>query len=190
MKITAGADAADEPNDLFASDTNVPTNWLSIDISFDQILRQAAILRGGQIVGAMDWAFRRSVDYAMERKQFGKENGKFQVIQQMLAELPDQFLAATMLLEAAAEEGSVMMTAAARSRLADASDCAISVAHQVHGAIGFSVEYALNHRTRRLMAWRDTYGSVPFWRRTVGLALVGHDRETLWHGLTGTTCEG
>ena len=186
LRITHGTDAADEPSDLFGYEADVSTNWLSIDIPFAQILRQAAILRGGQMLGAMEWAFRRSVDYAMERKQFGKEIGKFQVVQQMLAELADHVLAATMLLEAAAEEGSDMMTAAARSRLADASDCTISVAHQVHGAIGFSLEYSLNHRTRRLMAWRDTYGSVPFWRRSVGLALVGHDRETLWHGLTGT----
>lgn len=186
LRITPGADAADEPSDLFGCKADVSTYWLSIDIPFAQILRQAAILRGGQMLGAMEWAFRRSVDYAMERKQFGKEIGKFQVVQQMLAELADHVLAATMLLEAAAEEGSDMMTAAARSRLADASDCTISVAHQVHGAIGFSLEYSLNHRTRRLMAWRDTYGSVPFWRRSVGLALVGHDRETLWHGLTGT----
>ena len=52
--------------------------------------------------------------------------------------------------------------------------------------MGFSVEYALNHRTRRLMAWRDTYGSVPYWRRAVGTVLAGSNRETLWHALTAT----
>lgn len=186
FRISPGEDAAGEPCDLISFEAGFEANWLSLDDSFDDIFRQAAIMRGGQMLGAMEWAFRRSVEYAMERQQFGREIGKFQAVQQMLAELADHVLAATMLLEAAAASESVLMAGAARSRLADSTDCAISVAHQVHGAIGFSLEYALNHRTRRLMAWRDTYGSVPFWRASVGRALVQCNRETLWHGLTGT----
>jgi acyl-CoA dehydrogenase len=161
-------------------------NHFTIDLSFDEILRRTSILRAGQMLGAMEWSYRRSVEYAMERQQFGREIGKFQVVQQMLADLADHVLAATVLLEAAAESNSLMMAGAARSRLADATDCAITVSHQVHGAMGFSVEYALNHRTRRMMAWRDTYGSVPYWRRAVGNVLAISDRETLWHTLTAT----
>ncbi len=73
-----------------------------------------------------------------------------------------------------------MLAAAARARLADATDAAIAISHQVHGAIGFSREYALNHRTKRLMAWRNDYGSIPYWRRTLGRNFLSHSRETLW----------
>lgn len=185
-QIAGGEDAAGEPSDIISAPADVMAGRFTIDLSFDEILRRASILRAGQMLGAMEWTYRRSVEYAMERQQFGREIGKFQVVQQMLADLADHVLAATVLLEAAAESHSLMMAGAARSRLADATDCAITVSHQVHGAMGFSVEYALNHRTRRLMAWRDTYGSVPYWRRAVGTVLAGSNRETLWHTLTAT----
>lgn len=185
-QIAVGEDAAGEPNDIISEPTDLMANHFTIDLSFDEILRRTSILRAGQMLGAMEWSYRRSVEYAMERQQFGREIGKFQVVQQMLADLADHVLAATVLLEAAAESNSLMMAGAARSRLADATDCAITVSHQVHGAMGFSVEYALNHRTRRMMAWRDTYGSVPYWRRAVGNVLAISDRETLWHTLTAT----
>ena len=34
-----------------------------------------------------------------------------------------------------------------------------SIAHQLHGAMGYSQEYPLHHRTRRLWAWRDAWVS-------------------------------
>lgn len=183
-QIAPGEDAAGQPFDRLSAIMPLAHGVVPIDLPFEQLMANAAILRGGQILGAMEWAFRRSVEYAMERQQFGREIGKFQAVQQMLAELADHVLAATVLLEAAAQNPSTLMTGAARSRLADASDCAITVVHQVHGAIGFSVEYALNHRTRRLMAWRDDCGSVPYWRNCLGQLLVQSNRETLWHALT------
>ena len=115
-------------------------------------LRTAAILRAGQMLGAIEWTLARSIDYAGERKQFGREISKFQVIQQMLAELASHMLASAGIAEAAADAGSETLIAAARSRLGDAADAAIGIGHQVHGAMGFSKEYALNHRTRRLIA--------------------------------------
>ncbi len=185
-QITPGEDAAGEPSDIISTTGEIAAELVSLAMPFDEVLRLAAILRGGQMLGAMEWAYRRSVEYAMERQQFGREIGRFQAVQQMLADLADHLLAATVLLEAAAQGSSMMMVGAARSRLADATDCAISVAHQVHGAIGFSLEYALNHRTRRLMAWRDTYGSTPSWRRSLGRMLASCNRDNLWHQLTGT----
>jgi acyl-CoA dehydrogenase len=177
--ITPGSDAAGEPRDRLAGE-NVPIMTALSASSYDDILRAAAILRGGQILGAIEWAFRRSVEYATERKQFGREIGKFQVVQQMLAELADHGLASAGLTEAAVEAFSPTLVAAARSRLADAADATIEISHQVHGAIGFSREYALNYRTRRLMAWRDDFGSVLFWRRMLANSFLGLSREAFW----------
>lgn len=185
-QVIPGEDAAGEPRDAMRTDGAAEMEVFTLDLPFDEVLRQAAILRGGQMLGAMEWAYRRSVEYATERQQFGREIGKFQAVQQMLAELADHLLAATVLLEAAAQDSTAIMTGAARSRLADATDCAITVAHQVHGAIGFSIEYALNHRTRRLMAWRNDFGSVPYWRGRLGGIAAACNRENLWHELTAT----
>ena len=99
---------------------------------------------------------------------------------QMLAELADHVLASAGITDAAAEGLNASLVAAARSRLGDAADATITIAHQVHGAIGFSLEYALNTRTRRLMAWRDDFGSVPYWRRTLAQGFAGLSREDFW----------
>jgi acyl-CoA dehydrogenase len=50
--------------------------------------------------------------------------------------------------------------------------------------MGFSLEYALNSRTRRLMAWRDDYGSVLHWRRALAGNFTELDRETFWLGVS------
>jgi acyl-CoA dehydrogenase len=178
--IEPGADAAGEPRDrLSAASVAVQVADLP-DSSFDEAFRAAAMLRAGQILGALEWTFQRSAEYVMERKQFGKELGKFQVVQQMLAEMADNTLASAVITDAAAAGPSRTLVASARSRLADAADVAITVSHQVHGALGFSREYALNHRTRRLMAWRDDYGSVPFWRRALAADFIDLSRDAFW----------
>ena len=176
--VTPGTDAAGEPRDtLTAASIAITSKGLP---DYDALLRTAAILRAAQMLGAIDWSFRRSVEYAGERKQFGREISKFQAIQQMLAELADHVLASAGITDAAAEGLNASLVAAARSRLGDAADATITIAHQVHGAIGFSLEYALNTRTRRLMAWRDDFGSVPYWRRTLAQGFAGLSREDFW----------
>lgn len=179
--ITPDSDAAGEARDaISAPSIAIESGSLGDASAYDAFLREAAILRGGQSLGAIEWTLRRTVDYAMERKQFGREIGKFQAVQQALAELADHVLAATAITRAAAEAGSLTLVAAARSRLADASDAAISVGHQMHGAIGFSREYPLNLRTRRLMSWREDFGSTTYWRRSLSRQFTGLSLEAFW----------
>lgn len=173
--VAPSLDAADEPRDTLTGALGAIT---PLDTS--GALRTAALMRSGQILGAVEWVLTRSIDYAGERKQFGREISKFQAIQQMLAEFAAHVLASAGIAEAAAEAGSETLIAAARSRLGDASDAAITIGHQVHGAMGFSKEYALNHRTRRLMAWRDDFGSTQLWRRRLASAFVAFNREEFW----------
>ncbi|CAN5238199.1 acyl-CoA dehydrogenase family protein [soil metagenome] len=176
--VTPVPDAAGEPRDSLTAASIAVTAAAVGD--YDELLRTAAILRGAQILGGIEWSFRRSVEYAGERKQFGREISKFQAVQQMLAELADHVLASASITEAAAEGLNGSLVAAARSRLGDAVDATITITHQVHGAMGFSLEYALNSRTRRLMAWRDDYGSVLYWRRALAGNFAGLTRETFW----------
>ena len=50
--------------------------------------------------------------------------------------------------------------------------------------MGFSREYPLNLRTRRLMAWRDDYGSVLDWRRRLAGGFTGLALEEVWPAVT------
>ena len=46
-------------------------------------------------------------------------------------------------------------------------------AHQIHRAIGFTREFPLQLWTRRLWAWREEFGTEPYWARELGALLVG-----------------
>lgn len=175
---SAGKDPAGERRDRLTAYAGTPVVGTIADGSVP--LRTASLLRAAQQLGAIEWSFRRSVEYAGERKQFGREISKFQAVQQMLAELAGHVLATAGIVEAAASNPVETLVAAARSRLGDAADSTITITHQVHGALGFSREYALNARTRRLMAWRDDFGSIPMWRVALAAQYTGLSRDKFW----------
>jgi len=181
-RVAPGAGPCGEPRDDLASSQAIGLRPIG-----SAALERAAVLRAGQITGAIGWIFERSADYAHERSQFGKEIGKFQVVQQMLAVLADNHLAGAGIAEAAAEACDPRLVAAARARLGEASDRAIEVGHQVHGALGFSRDYALNYRTRRLMSWRDEYGGVGFWRARLARMFAGLSRDAFWPAVSGVS---
>lgn len=179
------ADASGEP--LACCFVSSHTAWLPLPgMDFDACLRRAALLRGAQMMGAMRWCLERTTAYTQERKQFGREIGKFQIVQQMVAEMASAVVAAHALLDAAlADPDNPAMVAAARSRLGDTADTVFALAHQVHGAIGFSHEYLLHFRTRRLMAWRDQFGSVAHWRLVLARSFAGRRADEVWPVIAG-----
>jgi acyl-CoA dehydrogenase len=184
-------DAAGEPrfNLSLAPGANAAMHGLPTPGHYDDAFRIAALLRSGQMLGALEWCMERTVEYASERKQFGREIGKFQIVQQLLAEMASGGLAARAMVEAAVRAGpgqaGLPLLASARSRLGDAIDTTVAVAHQVHGAIGFSYEYGLNFRSRRLLSWRDEFGSVPYWRRQLAQHFLEQGADGVWPALTG-----
>lgn len=60
-----------------------------------------------------------------------------------------------------------------------AAAVAIAVGHQVHGAIGFTLEYPLHLYTRRLMAWRSEFGSDAVWAGELGAVALAQG-QALW----------
>jgi hypothetical protein len=57
---------------------------------------------------------------------------------------------------------------------------AATIAHQVHGAIGFTDEHVLHRFTLRLWSWRDEFGTEEEWASVLGGLL----KEKLWETLT------
>jgi len=129
------------------------------------------------------------VRYASERVQFGRPIGRFQAVQQNLAVLAGQAAAATAAAEAAIEATAQGFAshaiAAAKIRAGEAASLGAAIAHQVHGAIGFTQEYPLNRLTRRLWSWRDEFGNETHWARVLGGAVAAAGAERLWTGITG-----
>jgi acyl-CoA dehydrogenase len=54
------------------------------------------------------------------------------------------------------------------------------LAHQVHGAIGATVEYPLHLLTRSIWAWREDFGSEAEWSRLLGRWAAARGGSELW----------
>ena len=147
-----------------------------------------ALVRSAQIAGGLDYLLRQASQYATERRQFGKPIGSFQVIQQNLAVLAGHTAAAgTAAAHAfrAADRGDAAFEiAVAKVRVGEAAGVGASIAHQVHGAIGFTYEHALQFVTRRLWSWRAEFGGEGEWSAELGRSVAERGADALWPHLT------
>jgi acyl-CoA dehydrogenase len=155
----------------------------SAEARFDRM----ALARACQMAGAMQAALDLSVQYTRERQQFGKALSTFQAIQQQLALFAEETAATNMAAVAAcraADRGdAVFEIASAKLRANMAVSTATSVAHQVHGAMGFTSEYGLHHFTRRLWEWRSDYGNDRYWADRLGALVAANGAAGFWPAL-------
>jgi acyl-CoA dehydrogenase len=147
-----------------------------------------ALVRAAQMAGALEGMLQQSARYVTERRQFGRPIGAFQAIQHALAVLAGHTAAAGIAAEhafRAADKGEPeLQVAAAKIRVGEAAGIAAGIAHQVHGAIGFTYEHSLHFWTRRLWSWRAEFGSESRWAAELGRTVVGRGADALWTDLT------
>ena len=137
--------------------------------------------------GALESILEMSVSYSNERNQFGKPISKFQAIQQQLATMAGEVAAsirASQSIDLSRELMIELDVAIAKARVGEAVGTCTDIAHQVHGAMGYTLEHSLNHRTRRLWAWRDEFGSEKDWQIEIGRFFSGNASENLWDQIT------
>lgn len=146
-----------------------------------------ALARAAQMVGAGQSVLQQSIDYANERVQFGKPIAKYQAIQQALAVLAgDVACAQTATLTACRSPGIApgeFDVAVAKIRSGQMAGVAANIAHEVHGAFGFTHEHTLHYATRRLWCWRAEYGSESFWAGRLGRQAVARGGDAFWSAL-------
>jgi len=183
-QIREGTSPADEPRDTLPFE-NAPAE--TAPVSADPFLL-GAFARTAQIAGALDGALERSIAYANERVQFGKPIGKFQAVQQSLAIFAEEAAAVNSAAQAAARAldrgDATFEIAAAKLRADRAAQSGTAIAHQVHGAIGFTQEYGLHRWTRRLLAWSTEYGAEAYWAQALGAQVAKIGSEGLWREIT------
>ena len=145
-------------------------------------------MRANQMAGALESILEQSVQYANERIQFGRPIGKFQAIQQELAILATHVAASGVAADYACysmDKGNPDLSiAVAKSRIDDAVSIGASIAHQVHGAIGFTYEHGLHFSTRRLWSWRSEFGSGSYWSQFLGEKAIENGADKLWPSIT------
>jgi alkylation response protein AidB-like acyl-CoA dehydrogenase len=131
-----------------------------------------------------------SVRYANERVAFEKKIGQFQAVQHNLAKLAGEAAAALAAASSAADaigsgdsfddNGLFLEATAAKIRCAEAAEKGAAIAHQVHGAIGFSSEHVLHRYTMRALGWRDDFGNESFWAVELGKRIAMRGADELW----------
>ena len=166
------------------------------DLPVAELIAGEALLPAATVslmAGAMGQALAFSIDHVNTRQQFGRPLGKFQGVQQSLAmmacevravEAAAAALAARLDavgLDAAAADFEI---AAAKLRANRAVGVVTAIAHQVHGAIGFTEEYDLHRVTVPLMRWRGAHGNDAFWAARLGRQVAGFGGRGLWEAMT------
>lgn len=194
--ITSAVNLAGEPRDTIALEDVVVAAGdhaaAPSDVGPTRLDARGALLRAAQIAGALTAATRLTVVYAGEREQFGRPIARFQAVGQQLALLAAEEAAANASVELALAaladpspgEDEI---AAAKIRAGEAAGYGAEIAHQVHGAIGFTREHRLHHLTRRLWSWREEYGSEAIWAQRLGERALAAGGEGTWTLVTDTT---
>ena len=196
-RIAPGANMAGEPRDdvdfadLSLSQDAVHPAGIGIDAA--ALYRLGALTRVVLIAGALESQLEMAVQYALDRVQFGRPIARFQAIQQQLADLAGQVAAAgraadvaVEAVEAAKAGDGALEIAVAKARAGEAAGFGAQIAHQVHGAMGFTREHALHYRSRRLWSWRDEFGDETAWQTEIGRQIAARGADGLWAFMSGT----
>ena len=188
--IKPGRNLAFEPRDTVTLENVAALAYAPAPsgVNLQTLRLRGALGRSVLMAGALERALELAVEYAQNRVQFGRKIGEFQAIQQELARAAGEVAAAVAAALSAAgaleRAATLLPVASAKIRTAEAAQQVALIAHQVHGAIGVTEEYALHHATLRLMAWREEYGHEGEWAVELGRAVQERGSEAFWPELT------
>jgi acyl-CoA dehydrogenase len=191
VKIEAGLNLGGDNSDTVTFDKVEPITIKPAAKGFDQekLMLMGCVVRSLQIAGSLESMLDISVRYSNERVAFEKKISKFQAVQHNLARLAGESAAALAaatsaadaLANAAAFDDAVYLeAAAAKIRCSEAAEKGGAIAHQVHGAIGFTIEHILHRYSLRALAWRDDFGSESYWAVELGKRVASRGADELW----------
>ncbi len=175
---------AGEPRALLEFSSTPLTAFAPLQDAPARLQAEGALYRSVQMAGALERSLEYALQYANERVQFGRPIGKFQAIQHMLAVMAGHAAAASAAADAAVESSRLapddFAVAVAKSRVGEAAGKGAEIAHQVHGAMGYTREHNLHYSTRRLWSWRDEFGNETWWQSRLGRAVAASGADALW----------
>jgi acyl-CoA dehydrogenase len=190
-RIEAGLNLGGDGSDTVTFNNVQPVAIKPAPNGFDHptLMLMGAAARSLQIAGALESMLDISVRYAGERVAFEKKISKFQAVQHNLAKLAGESAAALAAATSAADtiahckifnDAVFLEAASAKIRSSEAAEKGSAIAHQVHGAIGFTVEHILHRYSLRALAWRDDFGSESYWAVELGKMVAARGADELW----------
>ena len=134
-----------------------------------------------------------TVEYTSERRQFGQAVGRFQAVQAHLVRCAEEAALVDLAVQVAAREADrgtrALQIASAKLLADDVARIATRAAHQAHGAIGMTQEYALHHLSRRLWSWRAEYGDRT-WPERLGRAVIERGPDAMYRVIAEGSASG
>ncbi len=133
------------------------------------ILQKATVAKCAEMVGGAQAVLDMTVDYAKERIQFGRPIGSFQAIQHYCADMVTDVSGSRFVTYRAAWRLSEGLPATAEAAVAkawtgDAYGRVTLLAHQIFGAIGFTMDHDLHMYYRRARAGQSVFGDADYHR--------------------------
>lgn len=162
------------------------------------LMLRGALVRAVQSIGAMERVLELCVEHTTVRHQFGRPLARFQAVQHLVADIAAEVALARATVDSAvsdaartglAGEQSAFRVAVARSCVGHATSTVVRNAHQVHGAIGTTIEHPLQLFTQPLLDWRREFGAVGYWDQIVGTAVRSPD-ASVWDLITAGPSAG
>ena len=180
LAITKGHNAGGEPRDVVSVDGSYD-DFAVADVG-GELTRRGAWARCMQIIGALDAAVEFSVAHTREREQFGRPLSAFQAVQHTLAGMAgevERARAAANLAVAAAEDFGFnspqtdYAVTVAKVTLGQVVPGVVTSAHQLHGAIGVTIEHRLWLATMRARSWIEEFGDTAHYAQQLGRMTLG-----------------
>jgi acyl-CoA dehydrogenase len=165
----------------------------------EELILRGAWARCMQTVGALDGAVELTANHTRERIQFGRPLASFQSVQHALASMAATVeqarAAATLAVVAATDHGfgsaeAHYATTVAKVTVGQAVTPVTTIAHQLHGAIGVTMEHPLWRFTMRAKCWMSEFGSTDHNARKLGRVAVATDGTDPWDVLIGNDMQG
>lgn len=196
--VEHGHNIAGEPRDQVVLDSApLAGNWeLPAEQDWPEYFGLlGATARVAQLAGASRRVLELTVRHASERVQFGRPLVKFQAVQHQIARLAADVASMETARDYAAEAleddpaAAWFAVASAKSEASALAGRVASVSHQVHGAIGFTMEHRLGAYSKRLWSWREEFGSDACWQQRLGRTFAASGTD-LWDFATVATRTG
>ena len=152
----------------------------ALDIDVQVVAERAALAAAAQLVGVAQHMLDMSVAYVSQRDQFGKPVGSFQAVKHHLADAalrvefarPCVHRAAWVVANADDPAEREVAVSLAKAQASVAALLAARKALQVHGAIGYTVEYDLHMWMKRAWALAAAWGDAAWHRNRVKNAIL------------------
>jgi alkylation response protein AidB-like acyl-CoA dehydrogenase len=159
------------PADCLIGDSNDTNNRLM------NVLEKATIAKCAEMIGGAQQVLEMTIEYAKERKQFGRPIGSNQAIQHHCANMAidveasrlNTYHAAWLLSEGLPASKHV---AVAKAWTSEAYRRVVTLGHQIHGAIGFTKEMDIELYVRRAKTAELAFGDADFHRNRLATELA------------------